>query len=110
MTTELTAEQKIRQSLTGDPFGEPVFASEGEEVVYWLTGGSDPDARVTRHPDLENRRMMVRCAGCRTVVGHLPLDPFEKEEMVRQITAIRLAGHERHKPADWPRMNISKAR
>ena len=110
MTTELTAEQKIRQSITGDPFRDPVFASQGEEVVYWLTGGNDPDAWVIQHSDLENKRIVVCCAGCRTVIGHLPVDPFEKEEMVRQITAIRLSGHELHKPADWPHMNISKAR
>jgi hypothetical protein len=51
MATELTAVQKIRQSITGDP--------------------------------------------------------FEKEEIVRQIGAIRLSGHELHKPAGWPHMNIS---
>jgi hypothetical protein len=110
MITELTAEQKIRQNVTGDPFGDPVFASQGEEVVYWLTGGNDPDVWVTQHPDQENKRIVVRCAGCRTVIGHLPVDPFEKEEMAKQIAAIRLSGHEPHKPADWPHMNISKAR
>ena len=109
MATELTAEQKIRQSLTGDPFGEPVFASQDEEVVYWLTGGNDPDVWVTKHPDPASKWVVVRCAGCRTVLGHFPDDPFEKEEMVRQIGAIRLSGHELHKPVDWPHMNISKA-
>ena len=110
MTTELTAAQKIRQIITGDLFGDPVFASQGEEVVYWLTGGNDPDAWVTKHPDPEGKWIVVRCAGCRTVIGHLPIDPFEKEEMVRQIGAIRLSGHELHKPASWPRMNISQVR
>jgi len=109
MATELTIVQKIRQSLTSDPFGEPVFASQGEGVVYWLTGGSDPDAWVTQHPDLESKRIVVRCAGCQTVIGHLPLDPLEKEEIVKQIMAIRLSGHELHKPANWPHINISKA-
>lgn len=109
MTAELTVEQRIRQSITGDPFSDAVFASQGQEVVYWLTGGNDPDAWVTQHPDQENKQIVVRCAGCRTVIGRLPIDPFEKGEMVRQITAIRLSGHERHKPANWPHMNISKA-
>ncbi len=38
MTTELTVEQKIRQSLTGDPHGEPVFASQGgagRVLAHW---------------------------------------------------------------------------
>ena len=104
MTTDLTVEQKIRQSLTGDPHGEPVFASQGEQVVYWLTGGNDPDAWVTLHPDGE--RIVVRCAECQTVIGEQPADPFEKEEMVRQINAIRQVGHELHKPANWPQMNF----
>ena len=104
MTTELTVEQKILQSLTGDPHGEPVFASQGEQVVYWLTGGNDPDAWVTLHP--AGKRTVVRCAGCHNVIGELPADPFEKEEMVRQINAIRQAGHELHKPANWPQMNV----
>jgi len=108
MTTELTVEQKIRQSIPGDLSSDPVFASQGEEVVYWLTGGNDPDAWVTQHPDPENGQIVVRCAGCRTVIGRLPIDPFKKGEMVRQITAIRLSGHELHKPAGWPLMNISK--
>jgi hypothetical protein len=104
MTTELTVEQKIRQSLTGDPHGEPVFASQGEQVVYWLTGGNDPDVWVTLHPD--GKRTVVRCAGCRNVIGELPADPFEKEEMVRQINAIRQAGHGLHEPANWPQTNV----
>ena len=68
-------------------------ASQGEEVVYWLTGGNDPDAWVTKHPDPdpESKWVVVRCAGCQTVIGHLPVDPFEKEEIVRQIGMIRLA-------------------
>jgi hypothetical protein len=104
MTTEFTVEQKIRQSLTGDPHGEPVFASQGEQVVYWLTGGNDPDVWVTLHTD--GKRTVVRCAGCHNVIGELPADPLEKEEMVRQINAIRQAGHGLHEPADWPQMNV----
>lgn len=104
MTTELTVEQKIRQSLTGDPHGEPVFASQGEQVVYWLTGGNDPDAWVTLHSD--GKRTVVRCAGCHNAIGELPADLFGKEEMVRQINAMRQAGHELHEPANWPQMNI----
>jgi hypothetical protein len=104
MATELTAEQKIRQTLTGSPFGGPDFPSEGENVIRWLTGGTSPDVWVTFHP--EGEQITVRCAGCRTIIGHLPADPFAKDEIVRQIGAIREAGHEHHKPADWPRIKV----
>jgi hypothetical protein len=100
---ELTAEQKIRQTLTGSPFGEPHFQHEGEDVVRILAGGDLPKAWVTFHP--EGERIEVRCAGCKNVLGSLPAD-YEPVETGAQITAIRLAGHEQHKPADWPRMNI----
>jgi hypothetical protein len=104
MATELTAEQKIRQTLTGNPFGEPNFPSEGENVIRWLTGGTSPDAWVTFHEKGEH--ITVRCAGCRTIIGHLPADSFAKDEIARQIGAIREAGHEHHKPADWPRIKV----
>ena len=100
MATELTAEQKIRQTLTGSPFGEPDFPSEGENVIRWLTGGTSPDVWVTFHS--EGEQIIVRCAGCRTVIGHLPVDSSATEEIARQIGVIREAGHERHKPTDWP--------
>ena len=104
MTTELTAMQNVRQTLTGSLFGEPDFPSEGEHVIRWLTGGSMPDAWVTLHP--EGELIAVRCAGCRAIVGHLPADPFAKDEIVRQVGAIRKAGHEHHKPADWPHTKV----
>jgi hypothetical protein len=105
MSTELTPEQKLRQTITGNPFVEPDFKHEGEDVVRWLTGGTDPDAWVTEHP--EGERIVVRCAGCQNIIGYLPADPFAKEEMARQIGAIREAGHENHKPDGWPYMNVA---
>lgn len=104
MVTELTTEQKIRQTLTGSPFGEPDFPSEGENVIRWLTGGTSPDAWVTFHP--EGGQIAVRCAGCRIIIDHLPANPFAKDEIARQIGAIREAGHEHHKPTDWPRIKV----
>lgn len=102
MVTELTAEQKIRQTLTGSPFGEPNFPSERENVVRWLTGGTSPDAWVTFHP--KDEQITVRCAGCRAIIGHLPVNSLVQDEVVKQIGAIREAGHEHHKPANWPRI------
>ena len=102
--TELTAMQKVRQTLTGSPFDEPDFPSEGENVIHWFTGGTMPKAWVTFHP--EGELITVRCAGCRAIIGHLPADPFAKDEIVRQIGMIREAGHEHHKPANWPRIKV----
>jgi hypothetical protein len=103
----LTAEQKVRLQLTGDPFTDPHFQHEGEQVVHVLSGGSLPRAWVTYHHDGE--RITVRCAGCKQVLGSFPAD-YEPVETVRCITAIQLAGHKGHMPADWPFMNITNRR
>jgi hypothetical protein len=99
----LTAEQKIRQTITGNPVGDVHFQHEGEQSVRILSGGNLPKAWVTFHP--QGDTIEVRCAGCKNVLGHLPADD-EPDETVQQLTAIRLSGHENHKPADWPLMNI----
>lgn len=81
------------------------FKHEGEDVVRWLTGGATlPDAWVTFHP--QGNTIEVRCAGCHNILGSFPAD-YAREETARQITAIRQSGHEFHKPADWPWMNIA---
>jgi hypothetical protein len=103
----LTAEQKVRLQLTGDPFTDPHFQHEGEQVVHVLSGGSLPRAWVTFRQDGE--RIEARCAGCKATLGSFPAD-YEPNETVRQITAIQLAGHEAHMPADWPFMNITNRR
>ncbi|SRR5205809_2784838 len=92
---ELTAMQRTRLIITGSPFSEPHFKHEGEDVVRWLTGGTRPDAWVTFHP-VEDGRVEVRCANCQMVLGYLPGD-LEKEETVRVVGEIRLAGHT-HEP------------
>lgn len=104
MAADFTAVQKMRHTLTGSPVGEPNFPSEGEHVIRWLTGGTSPDAWVTFHH--EDEQITVRCAGCRSIIGHLPVDQFAKSESVRHIKMLREAGHEQHKPADWPRIKV----
>src|SRR5437667_7074940 len=106
-TNELTAEQKARQIITGDPFREPDFKHEGPEVVRWLTGGTMPDAWVTFHE--EGEQIIVKCATCKNILGYLPADE-DPDTTVKETSRIRLSGHENHKPADWPRMNISNSR
>jgi hypothetical protein len=100
----LTAEQQVRQDLTGNPFQYPGFQHEGDTVVRWLTGGAAPDAWVTFHH--AGDYVVVRCAGCDEVLGGWPL-PDERGEMPEQIATIRQAGHESHRPAKWPQVNIS---
>jgi len=99
---ELTAEQKIRQTLTGDPDGSPTFQHEGDQVIRWLTGGNAPDAWVTFHPTPGGDQTVVTCAGCGEVIGYLPADPYQLSERAERIAAMRQAGHELHKPEGWP--------
>jgi hypothetical protein len=103
-TTELTAEQKLRQTITGNPFSEPNFLHEGESVVRWLTGGTLPDCWATFHQ--EGDTIEVRCATCQNILGYLPAD-YNPDTTVEEVSRIRLSGHEAHKPDGWPGMNIS---
>lgn len=96
----MNAEQKLREILTGSPVQEPEFQHEGQDVVRWLTGGNMPDAWVTFHP--HGDRIEARCAGCDTILGYLPADR-DTDQTAAAILAIREAGHEGHKPANWPR-------
>ena len=89
---ELTAEQKIRQTLTGSPVGEPHFQHEGEDVVRWITGGTLPDLHVTFHRDPEGDQITVKCATCKNILGYLPVDGEQSELLV----AMRQSGHEHH--------------
>ncbi len=87
---ELTAAQKIRQQLTGSPFGDPQFQHEGEQVVRWITGGSLPDLHVTFHQQSE--QIAVKCATCQNILGFLPVDG----EQAELLAAMRQSGHPHH--------------
>lgn len=89
-TVHLTAEQKIRQTLTGDPDREPSFEHEGAHVIRWLTGGTLPDAWVTFH--LEGEQITVKCAMCQAILGHLPAD-HDRDRSAKALGDIRLSGH-----------------
>lgn len=90
MATELTATQKIRQTLTGSPVGDPHFQHEGEDVVRWITGGNEPDLHVTFHH--EGEQIAVKCATCRNILGYLPAEGDQSE----LLAAMRQSGHEHH--------------
>jgi hypothetical protein len=87
---ELTAEQKIRQHLTGSPIGEPHWEHEGEDVVRWITGGNQPDLHVTFHH--EGERITVKCATCKNILGYLPVDG----DQAASLDTMRQSGHEHH--------------
>lgn len=87
---ELTAEQKIRQQLTGSPVGEPQFEHEGPDVVRWITGGNQPDLHVTFHR--EGERITVKCAACKNILGYLPVNG----DQASLLDAMRQSGHEHH--------------
>ena len=86
----LTAEEEIRQALTGNPFSEPHFQHEGEEVTRWITGGTLPDVYVTLHH--QDDMIEVRCSTCKATLGHITAD--FGENMSQQLVAIRQAEHQ----------------
>ena len=105
MSTELTAEQKLRQIITGDPFRDPDYLHEGPEVVRWLTGGTLPDVWVTFHP--EGEQIACKCAGCQNILGYLSTDS-NPEVDVEEIGRMRLSGHENHMPEGWPAVGFGE--
>lgn len=85
----LTAEQKVRLTLTGSPFGEPHFQHEGETVVRWITGGTLPDVYVTFHP--QGDTIEIRCTTCRMTLGHIATN--YGDAALQQLISIRQSGH-----------------
>ena len=86
----LTAEQQIRQTLTGNPFVDPHFQHEGPDVVRWITGGSQPDLHVTfQH---EDSYVVVKCATCQNVLGYMPVDGDQSA----LLQEMRESGHPHH--------------
>lgn len=86
----LTAEQKIRLTLTGSPSGKPQFQHEGEEVIRWITGGTLPDVYVTFHH--EGNMIELRCATCQASLGSIAAD--YRGNTPQQVADIRRAGHQ----------------
>jgi hypothetical protein len=87
---ELTAEQKIRQTMTGNPLVDPQFQHEGEDVVRWITGGTMPDLHVTfQH---EGDYVVVKCATCKNILGYLPADGDQSDLLAQ----MRQSGHPHH--------------
>ncbi|GCE49255.1 hypothetical protein EI42_06459 [Thermosporothrix hazakensis] len=85
----LTAEQKIRLTLTGSPFKEPHFPHEGENVRRYLRGGTLPDLHVTFHQ--RGDEIEVRCSTCQVTLGAFPSN--YEEDTAKKIAAMRQSGH-----------------
>lgn len=58
----LTAEEKIRLQLSGDPYSDPSFKHEGQNVMRWITGGTEASAYVIFHH--YGSEIAVRCPQC----------------------------------------------
>lgn len=86
----MTAEQKIREQLAGNPFDDPRFQHEGEDVIRWITGGALPDLHVTFHQ--EGETIAVKCATCRNILGYLPAEG----DQAAPLASMRQAGHPHH--------------
>src|SRR5436309_11127544 len=91
MTDTLTAEQKIRQIITGSPVGNLHFEHEGPDVVRWITGGTLPDLHVTFHH--QGEQIALKCATCENIIGYLPADG-EATIISELLGAMRQSGHD----------------
>jgi len=88
--TDLTAMQKVRLTLTGDPQGEPHFQHEGPKIVRWISSGRDPSAYVTFHR--RGTIIEARCPTCSALIGQLPAD--YGESIAHQLAAIQRSDHQ----------------
>lgn len=64
---ELTAEQKIRLTLTGHPNREPVFQHEGPTIIRWITTGPEPTAYVRFQQ--RGDQIIAHCPQCGEELG-----------------------------------------
>jgi len=85
----LTAVEKIRQQLTGDPNGEPHFQHEGSTVIRWITGGIAPSVHVVFRQD--GTEIAACCPQCDEEFGRF--DATYGGGAFRQLAAIRETGH-----------------
>jgi len=91
MTDTLTAEQKIRQIITGSPVEDLHFEHEGPDVVRWITGGTLPDLHATFHH--QGEQIAVKCDTCKNIIGYLPADG-ETTIISELVVAMRQSGHD----------------
>jgi hypothetical protein len=89
----LTAEEKNRQFLTGNPFIDPHFQHEGTEVIRWITGGSSPSTHVTL--EQEGSEIIARCPSCKKEMGRF--DANYGPSTAKQLIKIRRAGNDHSK-------------
>ncbi len=86
---DLTAEQKIRQRLTGHPDRYPDFQHEGPAVLRLLTGGTAPSihAKFQKRDD----RIVLSCPQCEEELGWFSAD--YGRTTYQEIAKIRETGN-----------------
>jgi hypothetical protein len=87
--THLTAEQKVRQALTGHPHTDPTFQHEGPTVIRWITGGTAPSIYTNFHQ--EGDQTASYCPQCGEKFGQF--DTEYKNSTYREIAKIREVGY-----------------
>lgn len=88
----LTAIEKVRQQLTGNPNGEPHFQHEGASVFRWITGGTAPSVYVVfQHRGSE---VAACCPHCAEKFGRFASD--NRGTVHQELGVIREVGH-RHR-------------
>lgn len=81
----LTAVEKIRLQLSGDPSSDPSFKHEGPNVVRWITGGTESSAYVVFHHD--GSEIAACCPHCEQKFGRF--DAGYGHMTYQQLRAIR---------------------
>jgi len=80
----LTAEQKIRQRLTGDPYTDPNFQHDGIAITRWLTGGIAPSTHVNLQQ--KNDQIIAFCPQCGKELGQFDADyGYKTPEKIAKI-------------------------
>src|SRR5450631_628736 len=85
---ELTAEQKIRYKLTGDPHTNPEYQHEGPDVTRWITGGTDPS--IYAKLQNENNQTVLYCPQCGEKLGQF--DTSQGNTIYQELAEIRKTG------------------
>lgn len=89
----LTAEQKVRQALTGDPYTDPHLQHDGPTVTRWLTGGTAPSVHVNFQR--KDNRIIAFCPQCGIELGQF--DANYGDNTYQEIAEIREIGN-KHQP------------
>lgn len=93
--TELSAEQKIRLTITGHPDKELDFWHEGSTITRWITGGLEPTAYIRLQK--AGAKVIAYCPQCGEELGQYDADYGSGTyEEIGKIRANAIGHQEQH--------------